>query len=600
MNIIQRFIDFFSNEDETNEEDIFDFDKIVEFVDEHTNALVKTNILDFTISTEEREKAKNRRKMFKSELDLCGLGDLSAKQYIKSWILDLITQKYHIDEVNINEVINFDFPSTYNKFLILLYIYMEKYNNDKFTALKELIIQNSLDQLKELNGEMMFAITEEDINNIYLKEEVNISIIGFELKINVLVQLIYENLYGLNVIDEIMDQKKDGISIGVNGVPIDFISKVNDMKAREPEKIIDIKFSYESIWLYFEGKEIWLNFLSFGTQRNLEKTCKRLYRFNNQRQFSKKDGFIFNNNAKFDRVAVYRPPFAESWAAIVRSFDIDGDLDVLIKGENADVVKELIRYLVRGKQKISVTGPQGVGKTTLLVALIKEMYANVTLRVWESYFETFLRFKLPNRNVITIREMEGLSDEKALDSLKKSNGQGTIISEAAEDKIITYIVKVALVASEFVFWTHHANTPHDLVQACRNATINTGAFRDENIAEEQVLSILDIDIHPAKSNDGKRYLERLTEFVRLDEESYNKESNEVAFYENTKKYFEKKSGARKYDAVNLVEFDLETNSFIITNKLSEKRIEQIKRNLWDSDKEKFEIFLEKMDKLIAR
>ncbi|MVX63754.1 pilus assembly protein CpaF [Clostridium chromiireducens] len=594
MNTIQKLISFFSREDETNEDNKYDFDKIVEFVDENTNSLIKTNLTDFTISSEEMKKAKNRRNMFKKELELCGLGDLSAKQFIKSWIMDLITQHYGIDEENINQVINFDFPNTYNKFLILLHAYMQKY---KFAGLKELILQNLLDQLKEIDGEIMYAITEQDIDTLYLKESINI--ITFENKLDILVQLIYETLYGLSVIDEIRDQKIDGLSIGVNGIPIDFMSKVNDMKAREPEREINVRFSYDSVWLYFEGKEIWLKFLTFGNQKELERVCKKIYRFNNQRQFSKKDGFIFNNMADFSRVAIYRPPFAESWAAIIRKFDIDGDLNVLIQGENSDIVKELIRYLVRGKQKISITGQQGVGKTTMLVAIVKEMYANITMRVWESFFETFIRFKLPNRNVLTVREVENFSDEKALDSLKKSNGQVTIISEAAEDKVITYLVKVALSASEFILWTHHASTPDALVQACRNASINTGAFRDEMIAEEQVLSILDIDIHPEKTSYGKRYIERITEFRRIDQEAYNPKNNELSFFENSKKYFEKRTGAKKYQAVNLIEFDLETNSFKVKNKLSDARIETIRKNLLDFDKENFEILLKKMDKLIA-
>lgn len=595
MNIFQSIINFFSNENADEEEEKYTIDSILNFVDDHTNALIKTNMEDFTVSTEEREKAKNRRNMFKKELELCGLGDLSAKQFIKSWIMDLITQKYLIDPININKVINFDFPDLYTKFLIVLYVNMEKY---KFGALKEIIVQNKLDQLKDVNGEKMFAITEQDIEDIYLKES-SVSIITFEDKLNILVQIIYEKLYGLSVIDELSEQKKDGISIGVNGIPIDFISKLNDMKIREPEKELNLSFSYDSIWLYFEGKEIWVKCLSFGSQRELERVCKKIYKFNNQRQFSKKDGFIFNNMANFNRVVVYRPPFAESWAAIIRNFDIDGDLNVLIKGNNADFVISLIRYFIRGKRKISVTGQQGVGKTTMLVGIVKEQYANITLRIWESFFETFIRFKLPNRNVITIREMEGLSDEKALDSLKKSNGQGTIISEAAEDKVITYLVKVALTASEFILWTHHAESPSDLVQALRNASINTGAFRDENIAEEQVLSILDIDIHLKKTSDGKRYIERITEFIRLDEEPFNNDSNEEAFYENTKKYFEKKSGSKKYKAVNLVEYDLASDTYKISNKISESRLNKIRENLLDYDKADFEKFIKNMNNIVC-
>lgn len=594
---IQKIIKYFSSQNDTEDENKYEFNKIVEFVDEHTNLLIKTSIDDFTIPTEEREKAKNRKNMFKKELELCGLGDLSAKQFIKSWITDLITQKYNINENTIDYVINFDFPNTYHKFLILLYIYMDRY---EFEALKELIIQNSLDKLKKVNGEMMFAITEEDINNIYLREKLSVAIITFEDKLNILVQLIYEVLYGLNVIDEIREQKIDGISIGVNGIPIDFTSKVNDMRIRDPENLKDIKFSYDSIWLYFDGKEIWLKFLTFGSQRELERVCKKLYRFNNQRQFAKKDGYIFNNMADFSRVSVYRPPLAESWAAFIRKFDIDGDVDYLIEGGNSDIVKDLVRYLARGKQKLCITGQKGVGKTTMLVAIVKATYATVVMRVWESFFETFLRFRLPNRNTLALREMKGLSNEEALDSLKKANGELTIISEAADDQTITFIIKNALVGSKFIYWTYHNETADGLVQSCRNAGINTGAFKNENIAEEDVLSILDFEIHLKSTSYGKRYIERITEFIRLDQEPFNSDINQESFFENSKKYFEKKSGAKKYKAVNIIEYDLESDSFKIINNISKTRLNKIKENLLDIDIQGFEQFIKKLNELTEK
>ncbi len=580
---------FRGNENE-NTSSKYTIDAIQEFVEENITNLIQSSIDDLGKSYEEILNAKKRKELFKKQLSLCGLGDIASKQFIKSWISDLITQKYEVNEENIDYIINFDFPTVYDKFCIILNKYKKMYGYD---ALKMMIKENNLDELKDFNNEKMFVITEEDINHIY--EDTSYSFMSFEDKLEIIVQRVYERTHGLSVVDEIRDQRCDGLSLGVSGIPIDFIYKISDMNIKNKE---DIKYplSYESVWLYFSGKEIYLSILSFGSQRELERVCKKLYKFNNQKQFTKADGFIFNNMADFSRISVFRPPYAEGWAAFIRKFDIDGNLDTLIEGENADIVGNIIKFIVRGKQNICFSGQQGVGKTTMLVGGLKKMYPNVTLRVWESYFETFLRFKMPYKNIFTLREIAELDGEKALDSLKKTNGQVTVISEAAEDRIKAYVVKGALAAAEAVMWTDHSETPRDLVQSHRNACINVGVFRDENKAEEQVISILDFDIHLKKDAIGQRYIERITEFIRLDEESYLSSADEEAFRLNAKKYFEDRTNAEKYKAVNIVEYDIDNKAYIIKNTISEKREKDIYYSVMDYDKEEFAdlmLYLEK-------
>lgn len=585
----------FINETIVSEKEKYSISSLQLFVEKNITNLMENSIDDLGMSIVELAKAKKRKNLFRKELNLCGLGDLASKNFLKSWISDLITQKYGVNENNIDYIINFDFPSSYDKFNIILLKYKQKY---QFNALERLISDFNLDELKKVNDEFMFIISTNDINMIY-QEKILYNNITFEDKLEILVQRIYEQTHGLSVIDEIRDQKIDGLSLGVSGVPVDFASKISDMNIKNKTEI-KYPISYESIWLYFAGKEIYLEFLSFNSQRELERVCKKLFKFNNQKQFAKSDGFIFNNMADFSRIAVFRPPFAEGWAAFIRKFDIDGDLKLLIQGKNADFVSDLIKFMVRGKQKLCYTGQQGTGKTTMLVGALKELYPNVTLRVWESFFETFLRFKMPYRNILTLREIENLNGEKALDSLKKTNGQITVISEAAEDRVISYLVKSALTASESIMWTHHAERPSDLVQSHRNACINVGSFRDENIAEDQVLSILDFDIHLKKTANGKRFIERITEFIRLDEEKFNQGNNEKDFYQNAKMFFEKKTGAKKYDAINIVEYDLNTDTYIFKNKISEPRLKNIYNNLMEYDQKPFELFIKMLEKNISR
>lgn len=589
MNFLKKL---FSNNYDIDIQEKYTIKAIQKFVEENIDNLLQSSIDDIGKSYEEILNARKRKDLFRKQLSLCGLGDIASKRFIKGWIEDIITQKYGVNDETIDYIINFDIPSTYVKFNMILLRYIEIYG---FNALKNFIIENELDTLRYVNNEYMYSVTEEDIDNIYKSNIHGCSnSLGFTEKLAIVTQQIYENLYGLSVIDEIRDQRCDGISIGVSGIPIDFVSKISDMNIKNGTAL-EYPLSYDSIWLYFEGKEIAMPCIKFGSQKELERVCKKLYKFNNYRQFTKSDGYIFNNMADFSRITVFRPPYAESWAAFIRKFDIDGDLSELIVGQNSEVVRTLIKFIVRSRENICLSGQQGAGKTTMLVGIVKQLYASVTLRIWESYFETFLRFKMPYRNIFTLRETEELNGSKALDSLKKTNGQVTIISEAAEDRMKAYIVKSALEAAEAVMWTGHSETAEDLVQTMRNACINVGILRDEVIAEEQVLSILDWDIHLRKEADGFRHIDRITEFIRLDNKSYSKGNDEETFYSNATKYFEKRTNASMYEAVNIIEYDKIGKKYVVKNGLSSKRISKMMNNLHEVDLIEFKDFMRKLE-----
>lgn len=581
----------FSTRHAENPSEKYSLQSIQDFVEENINNIIISSLDELGKSYDEVRKLRKRKEIFKAQFNLCGLGDIAAKEFIKSWILDLITQKYGINEKNIHYAINFDFPTTYDKFSILIYQYFNEY---KFNALKKFIKLNKLDNLRYVNNEEMFAITNDDVDYVFEKEFIDTTKLKFYEKLNILVQRVYENTLGLSVIDQIRDMSCDGISIGVSGIPIDFMSKISDINIKSG-KVIKYPMSYDSIWLYLNGKEISLNFMSFGNQRELERVCRKLYRYNNQKQFTQEDGYIFNNMADISRVTVFRPPYSETWAGFIRKFDIDGDLDELIVHENSDIVKAIIYYLMRAKENICFTGQQGSGKTTMLIGAVKKLYGYVTLRIWESYFETFFRFKLPFRNILTIRETDKISGEKALDSLKKSNGQVTIISESADDQSKAYVIKSALAASECVYWTDHSVSDDELVQTHRNACMNIGLFSDEIKAEEQVLSVLKWNIH-LKNNEeeGYRYIDRITEFIRVDTNEYNCNNDQEGFFKNTKLYFEKKTNAKKYKTKNIIEFDENKKAYVLKNEFSEKKIDEIMSKLKRKDKDSFLTLLDQM------
>uniref|UniRef100_UPI00067AF8C2 Flp pilus assembly complex ATPase component TadA n=1 Tax=Clostridium botulinum TaxID=1491 RepID=UPI00067AF8C2 len=575
----------FSNKNKETTIDIekFDLVNLKKFTEDAIDDLLKTGIDDKGLSIEEYEKRKNRKNKLKFAQKNCGVGDIGAKEFVKGYIEDLLTKFYGIDESNIDYVLNFknlDKLNTEDKFHILLYHYKKQY---KYDAFKKIIKKYELDELKIVNDERKYIITKEDIEKIIEKENINMS---FEDKLEVITQKIYSSYKGLGVIDEIRDMNINGLSLGVNGLTEEFATNITHIKTIK-EKVDKLYKSCDSIWLYFEGKEIHLEFLGFGSYKELERVCSNIYKFGNPGQLDQSKGFITNSMADNSRIVVLRPPFCESWVCFIRKFDVDGILEEIVEGKNSDKVIKLTDYIVKGRMTTAITGDQGAGKTTHLIGMIRKIYPTLTLRIWESFFETHLRNKLPDRNIVSIQETSSVTGEKGLDVLKKTNGAVTIIGEAAEDTEVAYIVKVAQVASLFTLFTHHAKTFTDLISALRNSLLNTGLFASEKLAEEQVIRVLDFNIH-LRNEYGVRYIERITECVLIDDtdtyptnfrNSNNIEDKISNFMETALVYFKKMTSNKNYKAVNIIEYDLDKREYIVKNTISENRIKIMASNM---------------------
>lgn len=479
--------------------------------------MLRENPYDSGKNRDQIRKQLLHKKELRAALKNCVFGDRPSKTYVKDYIKEILVQKYKVDQASIEEAIPFSNPgklSHQDKFEIVLYCYFKEY---AYQALDYLIQENGLDQMKQdANGNGFYEITKEDVDDLYDARPVHT--LTFNDKLNIVAQRIYENYKGNGPIDEIRDMKIDGVSGGVSGIPQSFLIE-------EEEELLKLPRSFDSIWIFYRGKSIYLSFLSFGSQKELMRICKNIYRYENPGQLSEVKGYTVNEMKDGSRVAVARPPFSESWLFFVRKFDSvkKEDLSQLITDANYSIPITLMKWLIKGCRIVAITGAQGGGKTTLLMALIGFINPAYNLRIHELSFELHLRKIYPERNIVTFRETGSVSGQKGLDFAKKSDGTVSILGEVASLDVSAWLVQMAQVASLFTLFTHHAKTTEDLVAYLRNALLQEGGFQNERIATEQVVHAIHFDIHMNKDINGHRYIERITEIIpgREEEASHN-------------------------------------------------------------------------------
>ena len=162
------------------------------------------------------------------------------------------------------------------------------------------------------------------------------------------------------------------------------------------------------------------------------------------------------------------------------------------------------------------------------------------------------------------------------------------------------MIQAAQVASKFTLFTHHAKTFPNLVMALRNSLLKTGMFNDEKTAEEQVVGVLNFNVHLVKDFRGRRYIERITECIPVEDKNeytydHRKEKTLEGkiekFMDNATRYFHKVTNRELYRYVNIMEYH--NDSYVLTNKISDTNIREMRNNMDTDDAIAFDEFIER-------
>ena len=587
----------------TREKTTYSLSTMQNYIKKQFDEITRMNLYDLALSEEEFERRKNVKYELKRALKGAGYADSNDKKYVKSLMFDLLKNDYKVNNFNINYAIpfnNFNELTSQDKFEILMHIYKKTY---KAEALTKIITKYALDYPKyEFDATVpSYVITAKEIDDIFT-DEVSTETLSFEDKLEIVVQRIYQEYKGYSVVDDIRDMNIDGVSGGVSGIPPSFLDQLSDMDDYLTQmNEAKIPMSYDSVWIFYKGKATYLSFLSFGSEAELKRVCQNIYKYNNPGQLSESVGYKINEMKDGSRVVVLRPNFSESWAFFVRKFAPPTLIspEQLLVHENKENVVELLKYLIRGARVTAITGEQGCGKTTLLMAIMKFLYPTITIRVQETAFELHLRKIYPYHNILSLRETDTITGQEGLDVQKKTDGGVNILGEVATDPVAAWMIQMAQVASKFTLFTHHAKTFPNLITSLRNSLLKIGMFNSEQVAEVQVVQVINFDIHLKRAVDGTRYIERITECIPLEQTyTYNNDYRKVKdlnqkldkFMDNAVEYFQHMTQSKNYTYRNIVEFV--DGKYVFKNPISEENIKAMRDNMSAEDIKAFDEFLD--------
>lgn len=537
-------------------------------------AMVRKKIVELTkdssiydVGTDEKWEALFKRKRInRNALRNCIYCRDSDKLIVKNLIKGILMDIFPETKIEkLLQCVNFRAAHLASDIKFEMLIQHYKYRGEGADSFKNMIHKYHLDmphKVPNSDWQVQYYITEDDIDEVFALEKVDIN---YTLMIDVLTTMMYRDYKGLGKIDTLREMNVDGINCGTSG---------SILRALQGDKTVEFD-SLRSVWTMFEGKQIHLRFLAFANESELKRITTLVCRYNKPGPLTEKRGFIVTTMFDKSRVLALRPPCCEIFAFFIRKFTLSSydfenlynkkDKDGNPIHKNAFLPITIIKGLMEMRITTVFTGRQGSGKTTCMVASIPFIDPTLTIRVLEMTFEMYLRELLPDRNILSLQQTPYNSIEDLQDALKKSDGAVTIIGEIATKSLTARFIQLAMVASLFTIASHHAVRSEDLVYAFRNDIVQEGGFSNDRTAEEQVLEVLTTDVHLDYEADGIRFIDRITEIIKLPSnipypELDTGKLNE-SFYRATLEYYKRRTDRPLFITQDIIRFNRITKSY---------------------------------------
>lgn len=561
------------------EEDQFTLEFLVNALLHYVNDYQNLNVEELDMNKQNIEKIQRDKEKLEAAIKSCPYGDKDSKKYLKELTKQVLTTQFGINEETIDQVIRFDnynLMSYQDKFETLLYLYIKKFDRD---ALTKLLIKNKLDQPHGEGYLTNYLVTVEELELTFNKHVPLIERLTYDDKLKILSQRLYSRIWGLGAIDDLVDMDIDGVRGGTSGIPATMHKVLGDFFTEETGDLPLV--SYNSIWIMFKGKNIHLCFLGFGSEKELERVGKKIYKYDNPGTLSAARGFVINSRMDGARVVAIRPPFAGNWAFFVRKLDAGAKMQIkdMFQHKGGEKVIELLHWIISGCLNLAITGEQGSGKTTLMMSLVDFIKHSFTIRTQETAFELNLQMKYLMRDIVAFKETETVSGQAGINVQKKTDGSVNLMGEVADSTTAALTIQTGQTGSNQVMFTGHMKTAKMLVKYFRDCLCDFTGMT-EHSAESIVAEVVNTNIHQIKEADGTRHTERISVIIPHVMEEYPED-----LIEAQKEYYFRQTDRPIFDDYDLLTY--EDGEYFYCGEFPEQMVEHICKRITAEERVRF-------------
>ena len=334
----------------------------------------------------------------------------------------------------------------------------------------------------------------------------------FDVKIERLVQIIYQELYGLGVIDELCEGHID--ETGVNGK--------------------------DYIWIQVGGLKRQMKKLHFQSQAILQKKVSTAISFDSKNDITASEPIVYCQRMNGSRVTAVIPPVAKYPILNIRHFHL-ANVTKYDLVDKATLTKDAVRFIelvFKGRPNFLIIGQQGSGKSTLLRVLLNEVSDAIGIGTIENMFELNLDDYYPNKNVIALQSTEKFPADKLFELMLRQNRDIVLLGEIRSSNEAVETINAMLRQCRGSAATFHSSSPTRAVHDLRNLCMRSSQYKDFLTAQFDVADAIDLILEGRLDYEtGKRYINRIS-VVEANDEDYKFVVNDIFKYNHDKKELE--------------------------------------------------------------
>jgi pilus assembly protein CpaF len=378
--------------------------------------------------------------------------------------------------------------------------------NFLLTSIRECVNPSSIDNLiKEYhidyysnlfadgNNGCIVKDVDEEIEKYFSKFSISIED-EFEIKFLKLVQIIYQELYGFGILDELV-----------------FESDFNEVACN--------RFDY--IWIQYKGikRRIPNNKFRFLSEEIYSKTIENRITSNAIEEMNAGEPVIYATLLNGFRITAARPPISKNYVVNIRMFRSKVRENIsnyqLLEGKMAILIEILAS---KGRRNIAIIGEQGAGKTTAANELIISKLDNdLSIGLAENIHELNLSENYPQKNVVELQYVKNFTPSDITEIFFRFNRDIIIYGEVRNHLEAFEMIKAMLRQARGSLFTFHSSGINRMIHDLRQLLMQTGFYTNFSEAQFDVADAVDIVIQiKLDRNTGKRYVFKISEITAED------------------------------------------------------------------------------------
>lgn len=301
----------------------------------------------------------------------------------------------------------------------------------------------------------------------------------YDVKMRKLTQVVYQETYGMSVVDEFI-----------------YLPPTDGVKVEEVAC-----FGPNDFWLKISANDVKFDRVSIP-ERNLKPMVERLATCASGFSLNKENNRISTDSLHKDRVSITCPDYSRFYEFNIRRHyaSIITTEQRIKLGSTTRAFEAWLDDVMMAFPRITITGDQAVGKSTLLRSIVERYPAGTVLSTIESAYELELG-KIPHLIVKQLKSLN-ISPEDAMEDSLRFGLHLMINGETRSGVEVSVSLQAGQRSSKGTLTTSHAPSADDLVRVWVQLLIRDGVFTNEASAKYNIAQGVDIVIVPGVDNKG--------------------------------------------------------------------------------------------------